>query len=166
MSDLVSQFHPQSDDDKNAELAARNLRSILQSISASCINEAAKNPVHALLILTQAANGLLHLLARQVMRDGDNQSTPISATATMFAALASYQVAPCEDGSGHLVCEFSPLVLFDVLKSMEKLNGKTPDDALDETMCRVARECGNDPAVVAFINSQRANTMRGGATLN
>lgn len=156
---------PVTDDDKRAGDVARQLHSMLQKVSMSALEAGAKNRVHAILILAQAASGMLHMLARTVMPDEDADE-PINSTATLFAALLAYQTAPAEREKGIVMAEYSPLVVFDALKDVEKLIGQRPDDKLEEMMCKVARECAADPAMVAAIGRERSVLERGSATLN
>jgi len=154
-----------TDGDRNASATARKLHSMVQSLCISCVQAEAESRVHALLILAQAANGLLHTLARVVMPN-EEQDSPISSTATLFSALLAYHTAPCETEVGKVQAEFSPLVLFDALKDIERLSGQRPDERLDGDICRVARETAANPAMVAQINRERSVAHRKGAALN
>lgn len=151
--------------DEKASDIARQLHSMVQQLSASAVHSGAENHVHVLLILAQAANGLLHLLARASMPI-EEEKDPVSSTAALFAALLAYHTAPCEYEHGRVQAEFSPLVIFDALRDTEKMSGQQPDERLHPNMCRVARESAADPAIVAQINKARSRVMVGDATLN
>lgn len=168
MANHQSSLHkdrPVTSGDKEAAKIARQLHEIVQKVSISAVDAGAQNHVHCMIILAQAANGLLHLLARAAMRDED-KDVPIHSTATLFAALLAYQTAPCEHTVGNVHAEFSPLIVFDALKDMEKLTGQRPDDLLVDGLCRVARECAADPAMVNAIQQGRAEVERAGSPLN
>lgn len=156
---------PVTESDKNAGEAAKKLHDLLQKISIAYLNSEAENKVHAMIILSQAAASILHLLARAVMREEDEEA-PIHSTATLFAALMAYQTAPCEVERGTVRAEFSPLVIFDTLKDIEKLTGQRPDDRLDPMMCETSRCCAANPAIVAQIGRERTVLERAGRTLN
>ncbi len=168
MASHQASLHPNrtlTEADKLAGDTARQLHSMVQKVCISAVQARSENNAHTLLMLAQAASGILHLLARIAMRDED-ANNPVHSTATLFAALLAYQTAPCEKEVGVVQAEFSPLVIFDTLKDMEKLTGQRPDDRLDEQMCRVSRECAADPAIIAQIERERAATERGSSALN
>lgn len=156
---------PIDDDDKRAGQVAREVHGLVQMLCGQAVQSAATNHIHVLLILAQAANSILQLLARASMPDKDD-NLPTNSTATLFASLLAYHVGPCEIEKGHLVAEFSPLTIFDALKDVEKLSGQRPDDRLVPNMCKVARECAADPAMIAKIAKERSVLHRGDATLN
>jgi len=157
---------PVTSGDKNAANVARKLHGMVQELSMSAVHAEAENSVHALIILSQAACGLIHLLAKISMGE-EGKGNPINSTATLFAALLAYHTAPCEVEPGKIVAEFSPLVIFDALKDAEKLSGgQRPDSLLDPIMCQVARDCAANPAMAAQINRERSVLHREGATLN
>lgn len=151
--------------DREAGQTATELHTLVQKLCMSALTSNAKNRVHCLMILSQAANGVLHLLARSLMRAEDSK-TPIHSTATLTAALMAYQVAPCEVSFGEVRAEFSPLVIFEAIKDFEKLTGNRPDDLLEDQMCRVARECAADPTILAAIEQGRAALDDQKPTLN
>lgn len=156
---------PATPGDHNAGEVARKLHSMVQAISVSAVHSTAENRVHAMLIFAQAANGLLHLLARTIMPE-NTEKDPITPTATLVAALMAYHTAPFEHEVGHVQAEFSPLVVFEALKDAERLSGQQPDDRLEKTMCKVARECAADPVMIAQINSARSALHRKDAQLH
>lgn len=156
---------PVDEDDAKAGKVARQLHQTLQAVCGAAINAGATNHVHALLILAQAANGVLAMLARATM-PLDEEDDPISSTATLFAALMAYHTAPCETQKGETTAEFSPLIIYNALKDVEKLSGQRPDERLHEAMCRVARECAADPRMIAKIAQARSVLARDGASLN
>lgn len=161
-------LHPNrevTDADIRAGDTARQLHSMLQTIATSAVESGAENRVHAILILAQAANGLVHMLARTVMPDAESKD-PISSTATLFAALLAYHTAPCEHTVGNVRAEYSPLIIYDALKDVERLSGQQPDERLNEQMCRVARKCASDPEMIRAINKGRSVVLRDGSPLN
>lgn len=156
---------PIDEDDKRAGQVAREVHGLVQMLCGQAVQSAATNHAHVMLILAQAANSILQMLARASMPSEDN-NLPTNSTAMLFASLLAYHVGPCETEKGRLVAEFSPLIIFDALKDVEKLSGQRPDDRLIPTMCKVARECAADPAMIAKIAKERSVVHRGGATLN
>lgn len=161
----LSPDRPLDSADVRAAEAAKKLHSMVQRLSGMCLNAEAENHVHGLLILAQAANGLLHLLAR-ISMPTDESNQPVSSTAVLFAALMAYHTAPCEVTLGTIQGEFSPLVIFDAIKDVERLIGQSPDSRLHKGMCKVARECAADPSMLDQINKARSHLHRQGATLN
>lgn len=155
-----------TDSDRKAVEAARQLHAIVQKVSISAIHSEADTRVHAIIMLAQAANGILHLLAMAAKSGDVSKDTPVKSAEVLFSALLAYHTAPYEDERGKVLAEFSPLVVFDALKDFERLTGEQPDEHLNEVMCRVARESATDPAVCAQINKGRAEAHRGSATLN
>lgn len=157
-----------NDEDRKASDTSQRLRNMCQSMSISALQAGASNGVHAMLILATAANGLVHALAKATNRDSeiDTAEAPLNEVETLFAALLAYRVGTAEVEPGKCMSEFSPLVIFQAMKDVEKLIGQEPDGHLNQTMCRVARQSAADPAVVAQVGRERAAAWGGSQALN
>lgn len=144
--------------DEAAGRIAMQLHDLVCQASSLAIRQVNDNKVHGIIVAMHAGVAAVHMLAK--MAAGySHKDDALTSTQVLFAALLAYHSAPYEIEVGKSCSEYSPLIIAEALKDFEKLTGCQPDDELDEQMCRVCRKFAADPAGVAEINSQRAQTL-------